>query len=225
MTPQVWDDCHDAAQMLQFLRDGRKISPRKLRLLGCACTRLVWDRADVNSPPTAIETAEAFADGSATKAGLRRVRQDVRQARYDLEGKDSASRPIWGAYWLAEVVAAENAFGAVVDELVRLSPSCLFLGAPEWSSVCDLIRHTAGDPFDRIPIRYDSMTPLVVSLAASAYEERLTPSGELDRDRLAVLSDALEEAGCDAGAFLDHLRGPGPHFRGCWVIDRILGKT
>jgi hypothetical protein len=225
MTEQEWDDCDDAGRMLQFLHFGRRISDRKLRLLGCACARLVWDRAGAEPPATTIETAEAFADGLSTKAGLRRARQDVRRVRYDLEGKDSTSRPSWGAYWLAEVVATENAFGAVVDELVRLSPSCLFLGAPEWSSVCDLIRHTAGDPFDRVSIPYGSMTPTVVSLAASAYEERLSPSGELDRDRLAVLSDSLEEAGCDAGAFLDHLRGPGPHFRGCWVIDRIIGKT
>jgi hypothetical protein len=43
-------------------------------------------------------------------------------------------------------------------------------------------------------------------------------------DRLAVLADALEEAGCADADILSHLRGPGPHVRGCWVVDLLLGK-
>jgi hypothetical protein len=50
-------------------------------------------------------------------------------------------------------------------------------------------------------------------------------SGELDHGRLAVLADALEEAGCDNQEMLTHLRGPGPHVRGCWVVDVLLGKA
>ena len=42
--------------------------------------------------------------------------------------------------------------------------------------------------------------------------------------RLAVLSDALEEAGCAEARLLDHLRGPSPHVRGCWAVDLLLGK-
>jgi hypothetical protein len=41
---------------------------------------------------------------------------------------------------------------------------------------------------------------------------------------LGVLSDALEEAGCDKEDILNHLRGPGPHVRGCWALDLLLGK-
>src|SRR5262249_55061356 len=43
-------------------------------------------------------------------------------------------------------------------------------------------------------------------------------------DRLPILADALEDAGCTDRDMLDHCRGPGPHVRGCWVIDLILGK-
>ena len=42
--------------------------------------------------------------------------------------------------------------------------------------------------------------------------------------RLPILADALEDAGCTDQAILDHCRGAGPHVRGCWVVDLILGK-
>jgi hypothetical protein len=64
----------------------------------------------------------------------------------------------------------------------------------------------------------------VVAVARAAYDERELPSGTLDGARLAVLTDALEESGCDQADLLAHLRGPGPHVRGCWAVDLILGK-
>jgi hypothetical protein len=65
----------------------------------------------------------------------------------------------------------------------------------------------------------------VPCLAQLAYEQRQLPSGHLEPARLAVLADALEEAGCTGAGLLGHLRGPGPHVRGCWVVDAILGKS
>ncbi len=49
------------------------------------------------------------------------------------------------------------------------------------------------------------------------YEERAF-------ERLPILHDALLDAGCDDQDILAHCRGAGPHVRGCWVIDLILGK-
>jgi hypothetical protein len=65
----------------------------------------------------------------------------------------------------------------------------------------------------------------VVALAQAAYDQRELPAGHLDRARLAILADALEEAGCTDQTILGHLRGPGPHVRGCWAVDLILGKS
>ena len=65
----------------------------------------------------------------------------------------------------------------------------------------------------------------MVRLAQAAYDERHMPEGTLDKVWLAVLGDALEEAGCSDADILNHLRGPGPHVRGCWVIDLCLGKS
>jgi hypothetical protein len=66
----------------------------------------------------------------------------------------------------------------------------------------------------------------IVRLAHAAYEERHLPAGTLDNGRLAVLADALEEAGCDNTDILQHLRQQGSvHVRGCWAVDLCLGKS
>lgn len=41
---------------------------------------------------------------------------------------------------------------------------------------------------------------------------------------LPILADALQDVGCDLTAVLDHCRGHGRHFRGCWVVDLVLGN-
>ncbi|MGE3806627.1 MAG: WD40 repeat domain-containing protein [Gemmataceae bacterium] len=61
-------------------------------------------------------------------------------------------------------------------------------------------------------------------LAQAAYDERELPSGHLDTKRLAILADALEEAGCTNENVLAHLRGAGPHVRGCWPVDLLLER-
>ena len=62
-------------------------------------------------------------------------------------------------------------------------------------------------------------------LAQAAYEERHSSSGELDMGRLTILADALEEAGCTNADLLGHLRGPGPHVRGCFAVDLLTGQS
>jgi hypothetical protein len=54
-------------------------------------------------------------------------------------------------------------------------------------------------------------------ISAAIYEDRAF-------EGLPVLSDALEEAGCTDSDILTHCWGPGPHVRGCWVVDLLLGK-
>jgi hypothetical protein len=57
----------------------------------------------------------------------------------------------------------------------------------------------------------------IVRLAASIYEERAF-------QRMPILADAVEEAGCRDEEILCHCRGPGPHARGCWLVDLLLGR-
>jgi hypothetical protein len=89
---------------------------------------------------------------------------------------------------------------------------------------CDLLRDIFGNPFRPVTVSPAWQTPQVAALAQAAYDERELPAGTLDLARLAVLADALEEAGCDQADLLGHLRGPGPHVRGCWAVDLVLGK-
>jgi hypothetical protein len=78
-----------------------------------------------------------------------------------------------------------------------------------------------GNPFRPGTLGPACRTADVASLAPAVYEERVLPSGELDPARLAVLAGALEESGA-RGDLLTHLRGPGPHVRGCWAVDAVL---
>src|SRR5262249_36749153 len=80
------------------------------------------------------------------------------------------------------------------------------------------ILHDVCNPFRPVTIGPPPLTPTVVTLAQSIYEER-------SFDSLPILADALEEAGCTDADILAHCRGPGPHVRGCWVVDAILGKS
>jgi hypothetical protein len=51
------------------------------------------------------------------------------------------------------------------------------------------------------------------------------PTGTFDVERVAVLADALEEAGADP-SIVSHLREPGGgHVRGCYLVDLLLGKS
>jgi hypothetical protein len=91
----------------------------------------------------------------------------------------------------------------------------------ERQAQCDLLRCLFGNPF-RPPPRIDPAWRVrndgtVKKLAEAIYQGR-------SFDRLPILADALEDAGCDDAALLGHLRAPGPHVKGCWALDLILGK-
>jgi hypothetical protein len=107
----------------------------------------------------------------------------------------------------------------------RIRKYCCF----EAKAQAALLRDLFSNPFRAMPpidpawLAWNGGT--VVSLALSAYEHRLLPGGHFDPERLAVLCDALLDAGCTPDhELLLHLRGPGPHCRGCFAVDLILGR-
>jgi hypothetical protein len=80
-----------------------------------------------------------------------------------------------------------------------------------------LLRDVFGDPYPSQVIDLAWRTPEATVLAELIYRDKAL-------DRMPDLADALEAAGCDNPAILAHCRGPGPHVRGCWVLDGVLGK-
>jgi hypothetical protein len=93
---------------------------------------------------------------------------------------------------------------------------------------CDLLRCIFGPlPFRAVHIDQSWLAwngGVVKKLATAVYQERSLPDGTLDLARLAVLADALEEAGCAEAELLAHLRSPGPHVRGCFALDLLLSR-
>ncbi|AWM42428.1 hypothetical protein C1280_28495 [Gemmata obscuriglobus] len=75
-----------------------------------------------------------------------------------------------------------------------------------------------GNPFRPVAFAPEWRTSTAVALAQGMYESR-------DFSAMPILADALQDAGCDNDAMLDHCRDPeGVHARGCWVVDLVLGK-
>jgi hypothetical protein len=214
--------------MLEALRDlGGYARPRrgrrKLRLFACACVRQAWDGLPDPRSRRAVEAAEAHADGALGRRGLRAA---CLAAGAAVSNEPPRSRQ-WAA--LAAAVAAaphiwEAADGAASDCLGPVE----HLTRTPWREVAaaqaDLLREVVGNPYrpaaaDPAWLAWGGGT--VGKLARAAYQERQLPGGALDGSRLQVLADALEEAGCGDAALLGHLRGPGPHVRGCWAVDVV----
>ena len=75
-----------------------------------------------------------------------------------------------------------------------------------------------GNPFRPVPFDTTWRSPTAQALAQTIYHEHAF-------ERLPVLGDALIEAGCTDEAVLRHCHSGGPHARGCWVVDAVLGKS
>jgi hypothetical protein len=83
-----------------------------------------------------------------------------------------------------------------------------------------LLREIFGNPFRWTiidPIWLSRNDRAVVQLAEGIYQQRAF-------DRLPILADALEDAGCGDPDMMAHCREPGEHVRGCWLVDLLLGK-
>ncbi|HJZ55855.1 MAG TPA: hypothetical protein VKE74_12880 [Gemmataceae bacterium] len=62
-------------------------------------------------------------------------------------------------------------------------------------------------------------TSTALALAGGIYADRAF-------DRLQILADALEDAGCENADILSHCRDPKlTHVRGCWAVDLVLAKN
>ena len=212
MTEAEWLACNHPEQMLGWLT-GQVPPPteRKLRLFLVGCARQVWDMIPPGNQREAVLTAERYADGNATPEEL----SSTRRRYYELSGSGQLhGREGFLIYCLAYAGAGSSRLVA------RPLHSTHWVGISEMTSkhLPGLIRCVFGNPFRTVAADPSWLTSDVIAIATGVYEAR-------DFDRLPILADALQDAGCDSGDILNHLRSVGPHVRGCWALDLVLGKS
>lgn len=214
MKELAWLDCKDPARMLPHLKHA---SGRQLAHIAVACCR--WDRTLMKNSVSrrCIEWLERIVAGTA--------HIDDQDGPSDADCYQMASAANHAMAVVAQVQLGHR------DEALRFLPWILedtvASASVLASSTAAAIRDIFGNPFRPTTIDPSLLAwrdATIPKLAQAAYDERELSSGHLDAKRLAILADALEESGCANEDVLAHLRGPGPHVRGCWVVDLLLGK-
>jgi hypothetical protein len=226
-----WQRSKNPRTLVDLVQERAGGGKRKFRLMAVAFCRRVWGKFDAEQRH-ALEVIERYADGEAKYNEMRLAVASMRMEGYRMQ-------PL-----LVEAARREAAVGAtaVLFELLGV----LWRGAPNdieeahrprrsrwldetaWESecarLCQIVRESFGHVFEPVAIDPSWRTATALELAEAAYRQRDPTDGTLEAVRLAVLADALQDAGCDSALLLDHLRGPRPHVPGCWALDLILGK-
>jgi hypothetical protein len=212
MTQSEWLTSSDPHAKLEFLRG--KVSDRKLRLFAVACCRGVWDLLEERSRQ-AVLIAEHFAEGNAPDADRNKAWEAARIVPRAMREPDYEN-----PFHPDQASAADMATHAVGPStgLIRVAGVTPHLGAHR-QPVLDLqrwlVRCIFRYPLLRLTLNATSAT--ATTLAQSVYSNR-------SFEQLPILADALEETGCSDAELLEHLRGSGPHTRGCWALDAVLGR-
>jgi hypothetical protein len=241
MTEAEWNACTDPQPMVEILGcDSRwrteqvrlhaipgglfveEACDRKLRLFACACCWRIWSFMTDQRSCNAVQRTEQFVDGLIGTAEFIAAAAAAAAANMDAWDYRSLDSPCYLAAEAARLAsnhrtqsiwrslitgcaAAKN--GNSVDAMAR-----------EHATQASLLRCIFGPlPFRPVAPDPSWLTATVTSLAAAIYDDR-------SFDRLPILADALEDAGCTDADILNHCRQPGEHCRGCWVVDLLLGK-
>ncbi len=226
MTEAEWMTCSDPEQLFACLH--HEPGERLRVLFACACARaLTW------LPPKflpAVEVLERFADETAKSSdvglALERVelREPALQSEHFFHAHDllhtadpNAGWPVthspftFRAGW---AVTLTHGIGAMA-----LGPSLPAARGDERGMALDLLRDIIRNAFHSVTVDPSWLTSTVLALAKGIYDDRAF-------DRMPILADALQDAGCDNDDILNHCRDEKPtHVRGCWVVDLLLGKS
>lgn len=201
-------------------------SDRKRRLLACASCRLAWPVFTDECLSRAVALAEAFADDAADTAELDAAAEAAHAlglARGEILStmrRDQPGQPALANAWNAAhaVAYAANRDSSWFGNAMHHSAQDGGRGRDTVDAgQAQLVREILGSPIGTVRCDPAWLTPTVVALAESTYHDRAF-------GRMPILGDALEDAGCNSQDVLSHCRGPGPHVRGCWVVDLLLRK-
>ncbi len=230
MSEAEWLAATDPQPMLEALRC--RASGRKVRLFACASCRRVWKLLSDKHSRKALTVAERYADAEVSEAKLGFAWGDARRAAqvaHRQERETAEASAMWSVSMLCEADPGRAVAAAELAARCEAFPGEPSLLADARREHLLLIRDIFGNLFRPAPAVDAAWLAwqggVVRELAWAAYDGRRLPQGTLEPERLAVLADALEEAGCGDAELVGHLRGPGPHVRGCWAVDLILARS
>jgi hypothetical protein len=226
MTEAEWLALDDPIPMLEFFRD--KASDRKLRLFAVAYCRNQMDQTSPKWLRQLVNTLEGYTEGTRHQIKLfskynkafERL-QRLRRADSPLPGVPARHAALTRRervrHLEALVVACgpsdpQIAIGSILSS-IRRSPD---LDSTQLQGIA-FLRDIFGNPFRPISFNSSWLTSTVTALAQQMYDSR-------DFSAMPILADALQDASCDNEDILNHCRGPGPHVRGCFLVDLLLGR-
>ncbi|VTR93322.1 Uncharacterized protein OS=Sorangium cellulosum (strain So ce56) GN=sce5710 PE=4 SV=1 [Gemmata massiliana] len=227
MTEAEWLACLELSQLAEWHPDAASDrKARKARLFTVACCRRIWGLIDQPELRAAVEEAERFADGLVSQEELwathlttpyEVAKHDVCNAvGYTLVGGDRALY-FWEATHGARFARTATVGSRDPLPIQEQEQQRLALLKTEEQEQGKYFHCVFGNPFRPVAFSPSWSTSTVHSLASQMYESR-------DFSAMPILGDALQDAGCASADVLNHCRGEGPHVRGCWVVDLLLGK-
>jgi hypothetical protein len=235
MTEEEWMTCAETWPMLTYLAD--KGSDRKLRLLACLCCLRIKHIIPTDQSIKCVEVAALYADREARYDDLDESIRALMAAcellpgpRTELEsiainavsrvhrsagGGRNASFGLAASAWALSESQRTRRAGESAEGMSRRRQK---LFREEFARQAELFREVFGNPFRTVSFSAEWRTSDVLLLAQGIYAERAF-------DRMPILADALQDAGCDNTDLLGHLRDANAtHVRGCWALDLVLGK-
>jgi hypothetical protein len=219
-TQSEWLACCDPTPMLAAVRD--RASERQLRLFACACCRRVSGVLRDLELTEALELVEWHVEGVATRRELEQAAWSAEWRRDRIrDGERPEGKPAPPRVRAREGSAAALACAATdpvdADGAARCAADAVAeeVRSTVRAAQAALLLDIFGNPFRPAPAGdRTGLTTDVITLAAKIYCDRTF-------EQMPQLADLLREAGCHDAEILDHCRGPGPHARGCWVLDLI----
>ncbi len=234
MTEHEWLNANDFSTLHSALWQLAPEQPRKYRLVGSHFCRLICHHIKDERFLALIDLAERYAEGEQLKEQLIATLHSLEES--GVLGRGTGSELHVAQEACLPYFEFEEYDSNQIDRLAADAHDMLHerAGANDpdesgWDSIADavtkqtneilvpLIRDIFGNPFHPVTVDPRWLTETVVTLASGIYADRAF-------DRMPILADALEDAECDDADILSHCRGDGPHVRGCWVVDLMLGK-
>jgi hypothetical protein len=212
MTEAEWLSCTDPIRMLELLGDHS--SRRKMRLFIAEGARSL-ETLFGNDQKVLAELQEQVAESKATEEDLERFLLRDWPELWEHRAPGGNLPSVWQS---ARMVVRDRFKLAPLEKNEVVTDGSR---VTEYAEMCSQLRCLFGNPFHLVsvePIWLSWNAGMIPQLAQAIYDNLLFTD-------ISVLADALEEAGCTNADILDHCRGPGPHIRGCWVLDLILGKS